>query len=608
MAGYRHWLVLFFVVLSAACVTALIYQGQRRANRNRNKGLYYDEDEEDDDDYQGITGNKGYTGIVPDEQRLYHDLMEGYENSVRPVMNASETLVIRFSLRLNQIIGLDERHQVLTTNVFIDQDWVDENLKWNSTEYNGIKHLRIPAHRVWLPDTFVFNNADDGSTGFMAGIHVLVNENGSVLWPVPVKLKSSCKVDITYFPFDDQTCILRFGSWIYSINWMDFVSTHQNVDLENYVDNSEWDLISVTFEKRVERAGASNERRSDLTYTLHIRRRTFYYIFNIIVPCIMLSVLTLLTFWLPTTSGEKVTLGLSVFLAFSMFMLLIAEEVPATSESVPLIGIYLTTVMTMTSVSVILAVLVINVYNKGYKFREVPPWLRTIILKYLSAIMCMKHDIPRLAHLIRLPEEDGDGLRCDIHSNPDEWPLQKILKRGDHVHPSGENDSRTVVMDHVDVNLNGREQLLTRRKANSVYDNLSDSPNLGAYEQETSLIEDCDSQRSSISDELTNNTAYLQDPDRRVHFSCECDKMSINENSEEMCQRQNELMKQKVVIAEWQRIAAVIDRLLFWAYFVGTIVSYVVILFIIPGSKPGLNDQNPNNQRRAMNVPVHHYQ
>ena len=56
------------------------------------------------------------------------------------------------------------------------------------------------------------------------------------------------------------------------------------------------------------------------------------------VPCVMLSVLTLLTFWLPTTSGEKISLGLSVFLAFSMFMLLIAEEVPATSESIPLVG------------------------------------------------------------------------------------------------------------------------------------------------------------------------------------------------------------------------------------------------------------------------------
>ena len=52
----------------------------------------------------------------------------------------------------------------------------------------------------------------------------------------------------------------------------------------------------------------------------------------------MLSVLTCLTFYLPTESGEKVSLGLTVLLAFSVFMLLIAESMPATSDSIPLIG------------------------------------------------------------------------------------------------------------------------------------------------------------------------------------------------------------------------------------------------------------------------------
>lgn len=59
---------------------------------------------------------------VPDEQRLFEDLMLGYENSVRPVIDANTVLKVTFSLKLNQIIDLDERHQVLTTNVFIDQD------------------------------------------------------------------------------------------------------------------------------------------------------------------------------------------------------------------------------------------------------------------------------------------------------------------------------------------------------------------------------------------------------------------------------------------------------------------------------------------------------
>jgi nicotinic acetylcholine receptor len=52
----------------------------------------------------------------------------------------------------------------------------------------------------------------------------------------------------------------------------------------------------------------------------------------------MLSILTLLGFWMRPDSGEKVTLGLTVLLAFSVFMLLIAENMPATSNFVPLIG------------------------------------------------------------------------------------------------------------------------------------------------------------------------------------------------------------------------------------------------------------------------------
>lgn len=112
----------------------------------------------------------------------------------------------------------------------------------------------------------------------------------------------------------------------------------RQIELSSYVNNSEWDLLSVVLQKSVRTHSCCSDPYPDLTYTLHVRRKTFYYIFNIIVPCIMLSILTLLTFWLPPTSGEKITLGLSVFLAFSMFMLLIAEEVPATSEAVPLIG------------------------------------------------------------------------------------------------------------------------------------------------------------------------------------------------------------------------------------------------------------------------------
>jgi|LakMenEpi03Aug12_release.lakeMendotaPanAssembly.Ray.scaffolds.fasta_scaffold416605_1 hypothetical protein len=59
----------------------------------------------------------------------------------------------------------------------------------------------------------------------------------------------------------------------------------------------------------------------DLTMTLKIRRKILYYVVNVILPCVVMSVLTLLVFCLPPKSGEKIALGIIVLLAFSVFML-----------------------------------------------------------------------------------------------------------------------------------------------------------------------------------------------------------------------------------------------------------------------------------------------
>lgn len=48
----------------------------------------------------------------------------------------------------------------------------------------------------------------------------------------------------------------------------------------------------------------------DVTFTIQIRRRTLYYFFNLIVPCVLISSMALLGFTLPPDSGEKLTLGM----------------------------------------------------------------------------------------------------------------------------------------------------------------------------------------------------------------------------------------------------------------------------------------------------------
>ena len=45
--------------------------------------------------------------------------------------------------------------------------------------------------------------------------NVVVRHNGSCNYIPPGIFKSTCKIDITWFPFDDQQCKMKFGSWTY---------------------------------------------------------------------------------------------------------------------------------------------------------------------------------------------------------------------------------------------------------------------------------------------------------------------------------------------------------------------------------------------------------
>jgi hypothetical protein len=57
------------------------------------------------------------------------------------------------------------------------------------------------------PDIVLFNNAD-GNYEVRYKSNVLIYPNGEVLWVPPAIYQSSCTIDVTYFPFDQQTWLV----------------------------------------------------------------------------------------------------------------------------------------------------------------------------------------------------------------------------------------------------------------------------------------------------------------------------------------------------------------------------------------------------------------
>lgn len=110
------------------------------------------------------------------------------------------------------------------------------------------------------------------------------------------------------------------------------------IDLSDYYSSTEWDIIAVPGRKKREKYPCCPTPYIDITYEIFLRRKTLFYTVNLILPCVGISFLTVLVFYLPSDSGEKVTLSISILISLTVFFLLLVEIIPSTSLVVPLIG------------------------------------------------------------------------------------------------------------------------------------------------------------------------------------------------------------------------------------------------------------------------------
>ena len=122
-----------------------------------------------------------------------------------------------------------------------------------------------------------------------------------------------------------------------------------------------------------------------------MRRKSLFYMVNIIIPTILLSTLSVCVFFLPTDDGEKITLSLGAMFALVVFFLLIAKIMPPTSNSVPLISKYLLFTFIINILSVLNTCIIINFYYKKIDMEQwLHPWLKFLILQVLPFVLFLK--------------------------------------------------------------------------------------------------------------------------------------------------------------------------------------------------------------------------
>lgn len=218
---------------------------------------------------------------------------------------------------------------------------------------------------------------------------IKIHSTGETEWYCPAEISSICKMDIRDFPFDSQQCKLKFGSWAYTGSEVNLSLQRNSADLAMFTENGEWEVVAMPGKRNDVKYSCCPQSYIDITYTLKIKRRVLFYLNNLIIPCVVLAGMTVLSFYLPPESGERVSLVITVLLSLTVFMLLYNESIPPTSEAMPLIGKFFFVVLVEVITSLCATCLIIRCYHHN-PFKEMPRWFRYMIFCILAPVFRMK--------------------------------------------------------------------------------------------------------------------------------------------------------------------------------------------------------------------------
>ena len=202
------------------------------------------------------------------ERKLLKDLLQDYEPYERPVFNESDPVDLKHGLSINKI-DLDVNKEILTSHIWMNMEWNDFNLRWNPADYGGIKDIRLPADRIWIPDIIPFNAFEYSKIDPHKQItNIVIYSGGNCTWITPIVLKTTCNIDYTTYR---QTCQIKYGSWTY--DGFKINLTAGSADTSTYVVNKEWVLKNAIAERNDIYYPCCEEPYLDVTYRITLDRR-----------------------------------------------------------------------------------------------------------------------------------------------------------------------------------------------------------------------------------------------------------------------------------------------------------------------------------------------
>ncbi|XP_052279062.1 glycine receptor subunit alpha-4-like isoform X1 [Dreissena polymorpha] len=260
-------------------------------------------------------------------QNLTEHLLDSanYNPSFRPTINEETPTTIKLYLILYHIYDISETYLEFTVDAFVHMLWNDTRLEYASrgANYSSLELGHLNIKRVWTPDIY-FINSKKGYMHTVSSPNRLMHifPSGKVKYSVRLTVRLACPMNLTYFPFDTQSCPIIIQSYGFTdgkiqLMWADdrpFKVSVLNTDMPHFLLDQDFECTRNTTHEH----GDETESYDTLTMYFTIERKIGFYIVQVFLPDILFVLTSYVSFYVdPNAVPARVTLGVTCVLAMT---------------------------------------------------------------------------------------------------------------------------------------------------------------------------------------------------------------------------------------------------------------------------------------------------
>ncbi|XP_036366082.1 acetylcholine receptor subunit delta-like [Octopus sinensis] len=291
-------------------------------------------------------------GVVASKKKdLENKIFRGYEKSQRPVLNDGDVIYVDVSLEIKNILEFEIAKGLMTSNLILGLSWHDANINWEEEKEN-VSYIKTQLEKVWYPNVQICNSATgkftfDGDTG------VTLTSNGSTSLYIDRIFNTYCKVNVNKYPFDEHECDI-------SVCFEHQMNTE--IMLDYFLYEVTYKPISNQWDYRYEYSEVEKQEIITAGVIVYCKRKYSSATVTKIIPPIMLTLLILSVYVLPASSGEKVSVAITVFLANIVYLSETEKKLGNNSREPSIYLIYLLNLTLVSGFSSISSVIVCKLF------------------------------------------------------------------------------------------------------------------------------------------------------------------------------------------------------------------------------------------------------